>query len=87
MLGKFGFPITHRLIAEDEPADQKHFGQIPEAELVAKPPEHHQSNDITRVLGPVQQASAAFVELLAAVTAAVPAIALRRVLRPMPDGR
>ena len=27
--GKFGFPITHRLIAEDEPADQEHFGQIP----------------------------------------------------------
>ena len=26
--GKFGFPITHRLIAEDEPADQEHFGQI-----------------------------------------------------------
>src|SRR6266481_3231961 len=43
--GKFGFPITHRLIAEDEPADQEHFGQISLAELVAKPPEHHQSTD------------------------------------------
>ena len=85
--GEFGFPITHRLIAEDEPADQEHFGQIPEAELVAKPPEHHESNDITRVLGSVQQAGAALVELLAAVTAAEPAIALRRALRPMPDGR
>ena len=27
--GKFGFPITDGLIAEDEPADQEHFGQIP----------------------------------------------------------
>jgi hypothetical protein len=35
----------------------------------------------------VQKAGAALVELLAAVTAAQPAIALRRALRPMPDGR
>ena len=48
-----------------------------------KPPEHHESNDITRVLGSVQEAGAALVELLAAVTAAEPAIALRRALRPM----
>ena len=27
--GEFGFPITHGLIAEGEPADQEHFGQIP----------------------------------------------------------
>jgi hypothetical protein len=27
--GKFGFPITDGLIAEDEPADQEHFRQIP----------------------------------------------------------
>jgi len=27
--GKFGFPITDGLMAEDEPADQEHFGQIP----------------------------------------------------------
>ena len=42
---------------------------------------------ITRVLGSVQEAGAALVELLAAVTAAEPAIALRGALRPMPDGR
>src|SRR3984893_8323818 len=85
--GKFGFPIPHGLIAEDEPADQEHFRQIPQAELVAKPPEHHESNDITRVLGSVQEAGAALVELLAAITAAEPAIALRRPLRSVPDGR
>src|ERR1700747_813270 len=27
--GEFGFPITDGLTAEDEPADQEHFGQIP----------------------------------------------------------
>jgi hypothetical protein len=85
--GEFGFPITDGLIAEDEPADQEHLGQVPQGELVAKPPEHHESNDITRVLGSVQEAGAALVELLAAVTAAEPAIALRRALRPMSDGR
>src|ERR1700736_2080485 len=26
--GKFGFPIPPGVIAEDEPADQEHFGQI-----------------------------------------------------------
>jgi hypothetical protein len=46
-----------------------------------------ESNDITRVLGPVQEARAAPVELLAAVTAAEPAIAFRGGFRPMPDGR
>src|ERR1700746_954558 len=85
--GEVGFPITARRISEDEPTDQEHFGQIPQAELVAKPPEHHEGNDITRVLGSVQEAGAALVELLAAVTAAEPAIALRRALRPMSDGR
>src|ERR1700722_18803887 len=34
-----------------------------------------------------RKAGAALVELLAAVTAAEPPIALRRALRPMPDGR
>src|ERR1700730_9396132 len=84
---KFGFPITDGLIAEDEPADQEHFGQIPQAELVAKPPQHHESNDITRVLGSVQEAGAALIELLAALTTAEPAIALRRPFRPTPDRR
>jgi hypothetical protein len=41
---------------------------------------HHESNDITRVLGSVEEAGAALVELLAAVTAAEPAIALRGAL-------
>src|SRR5246500_4556931 len=27
--GEFGFPITDGLIAEDEPADQEHLGQVP----------------------------------------------------------
>src|SRR5271166_4720916 len=78
-------PITDGLMAENKTADEEHLGQIPQAELVAQPPEHHESDHVTRVLRPVQRASAALVELLAA-TAAEPTIALRRALRSFPDG-
>ena len=80
-------PIAHRFIAEDEPAGQEHLGQIPQAQLVPQPPEHHECDDIARILHTVKQADAAFVELLAAVPAPVPAIALRGPLRPLADRR
>src|SRR5271165_7496773 len=78
-------PITDGLMAEDKPADQEHLHQIPQTELVAQPPEHHESDDVTRVLRPVQRAGAALVELLPA-PAGEPTIALRRALRSFPDG-
>jgi hypothetical protein len=80
---ELGLPIPHGLVAENEASDQEHLGQITQAELVAQPPEHHESNDIARVLGSVQQAGAALVELLATLAAAESAIALRRALRPL----
>ena len=76
VLGKrrrqFGLPIAHRFIAEDEPAGQEHLGQIPQAQFVTQPPEHHESDDIARILRTVEHTGAAFVELLAAVPAPVP---------------
>ena len=42
--------------------------------------------DVARVLRPVQQTRAALVELLRAIEAAEPAIALGRALRSFPDG-
>ena len=63
---ELGLPIPHRLVAEDEPAGQEHLRQIPQAQLVAQPPEHHEGDDITRILRPVEHAGAALVELLAA---------------------
>ena len=91
VLGKrwrqLGLPIAHRFIAEGEPAGQEHLGQIPQAQLVTQPPEPHEFGDIARILHTVKQADAALVELLAAVPAPVPAVALRCPLRPLADSR
>ena len=67
-------------MAEHEAADEEHLGQVTQGELVAQAPEHHERDDVARVLGSVQQAAGALVELLAAPTAAEAAIALGRAL-------
>jgi hypothetical protein len=41
-----------------------HRCQVPQAQLVAQSPEHHEGDDIARVLRPVKHIGAAFVELL-----------------------
>src|SRR6188474_969049 len=71
---EFRLPIPHRLMAEHDAADQKHLGEIAQAELVAQAPEHHERDDVARILRPVQQAGAALVELPAALAAAEPTI-------------
>jgi hypothetical protein len=80
-------PIAHRFIAEGEPPGQEHLGQIPQAQLVTQPPEHHECDDIARILRTVEHTGAALVELLAAGPAPVPAVALRCPLRPLADSR
>jgi hypothetical protein len=50
--------------------------RVPQAELVAQTPEHHEGDDIGWILGPVQQAATTLIELLLAGAAAEPAIAL-----------
>src|ERR1700733_14313266 len=91
VLGKrwrqLGLPIAHRFIAEDESASQEHLCQIPQAQLVPLPPEHHECDDIARILRTVEHTGAALVELFAAVPAQVPAVALRCPLRPLADSR
>src|SRR3954471_2722327 len=81
--GELRLPLPHRLVAEHEAADEEHLGQVPQGELVAQPPEHHEGDDVARVLGPVQQAAGALVELLAARPAAEAAVALGRALGPL----
>src|SRR3954470_6808055 len=46
-------------------------------------PEHHEGDDIGRVLRPVQQGAGALIELFATGPAAEPAIALGGALRPL----
>src|SRR5689334_5943770 len=84
---EFRLPIPHRLMAEHDAADQEHLGEIAQAELVAQAPEHHERDDVARILRPVQQAGAALIELLAALAAAEPAISLSRALRPLRHSR
>src|SRR3954454_13723320 len=84
--GEFGFPLPDRFIAEHDAAHGEHLGQIAQAQLVAQAPEHHEGDDVGGILGPVQQSVGALVELLAARTAAEPAIALGGALRSLRDG-
>ena len=62
VLGKrwrqLGLPIAHRFVAEDEPASQEHLCQIPQAQLVPQPPEHHECGDIARILRTVEHTDA-----------------------------
>jgi hypothetical protein len=73
-------------VAEREAAGQEHLGEVAQAELVAKPPEHHEGDHVGGVLGPVQHGAGALVGLLAAAPAAEPATALSRPPRALARG-
>src|SRR4051794_9647439 len=83
---ELGFPVPDRLVAEHDAAHGKHLGQVAQAQLVAQAPEHHEGDDVGGILGPVQQSVGALVELLAARTAAEPAVALGGALGSLRDG-
>src|SRR3954454_21764914 len=42
---QLGLPIPDRLMSEDHAPDQKHFGKVAQAQLVAQPPEDHEKRD------------------------------------------
>jgi len=81
--GKLCFPVAHHFMAEHDATDGGHLGQIAQGELVAKAPEHHEGDNVGRVLGSVQQAAVALVDMVAALTAADPAVALRSMIWPL----
>jgi hypothetical protein len=56
-----------RTNSEDDAADQEHLSQIAQGQAVAQPPQHHEGDDVARILDPVQQPGAALVVLLAAI--------------------
>src|SRR3954463_9033432 len=68
------------------PRISKHLGQVAQAQFVAQAPEHHEGDDIGRVLRPVQRGAGALVELLAARAAAEPAITLGGALGSLRHG-
>src|ERR1700722_2179085 len=79
---ELGFPVANRLVAEHDAADQEHLGQITQGKLIAQAPKHHEGDDVTGVLRPVQNAGTPLIELLAASATAEPAVTLSRALTP-----
>src|SRR3954454_516176 len=84
--GEFGLPRADCLVTEHDAADQEHLRQIAQTEFVAQSPEHHERDDVGRVLRPIEQGRAAFVELFAAAATAKSAVALRGPLAPFRTG-
>ena len=44
--GKVRFPVSNRLMRERKAALEKHLGQIAQAQLLSKSPQHDEQNDI-----------------------------------------
>ena len=74
-------PIANRLIAEFDAPDQEHLWQIPQAQLVAKPPKDHECDDVGWILSAVENSTAAFIELL--TTGAAPEASVLPGPRPL----
>ena len=49
---------------------EKHFGEIPQAQLVPDTPEDHQTDKIRRILPPIEGRPSPFIALALTVTAA-----------------
>src|SRR5690348_7690777 len=56
-------PLADCLVAEDDAALEEHLAEILEREAIAQAPKHDQSDDVRGILGLVQRAGAALVEL------------------------
>jgi hypothetical protein len=62
---------------------QEHLAEVLQCEAIAQAPEYDQGNDVARILGPVQHAAAALIELSATIAAAEAPVALRRAVPPL----
>ena len=62
-------PLPNGLVAKDDPTLEKHLAEIVKCEMIAQAPEHDQGDDVAGILGPVQHAGTALIELPATVTA------------------
>ena len=50
-------PIANRLVAEFDAPDQEHLWQIAQAQLVAKPPEDHECDDVGWILSAIENST------------------------------
>jgi hypothetical protein len=74
-------------MANDEPAEQEHFAQIPEGQPIAQTAENHEADDVARKGRPVQHSVTALVELPTAIPAAKPPVAPSRDLTTLRNRR
>ena len=69
--------------SDEDAAQEEHLAEVAQRQAVAQAPQHHEGDDVGRVLRPVEHPGAALVELLGAGAAAEPAVALGGALRPL----
>jgi len=63
-------PLPYGFMGELEPAQQKHFRQIPQAELVAQPAQHDLEHDVGRKLEVVERGARSLIRFAPTVPAA-----------------
>jgi hypothetical protein len=64
------FPLPHGFMRKDYAPCQEHFRQIPQTQLVAYPPQHHETDDIGRVLEVIEACPSALIKLSVTCAAA-----------------
>jgi hypothetical protein len=84
---EFRFPVADGLVTEDDATLEKHLAEILQRESVAQAPKHHERDDVAGILGPVQHAAAALIELPSAVAAVKASVTLCHEIPPFRSGR
>src|SRR5215813_138075 len=69
---------------KDHPARQKHFWEITQTQLVADPPQHHETHNVRRVLEVIEACPCPLVELPATCTASKALVAQCGPFLPFP---
>ena len=72
----FAFPPPDAFMADGESTQQHDLAEIPQCQSVAQPAEHHERDDVARQRRSIEGTVTALVELLVAVSAPEPTIAL-----------
>ena len=70
-------PRADRLVGNLEPALEQQLGDVPEAQLVAEPPQHREEHDVRRVLEIVEGCAGSLLKAPPAGPAAEPPVAER----------
>jgi hypothetical protein len=78
--GELALPVPHGFMGEDHATLQKHFGQVPQTQLIPMAPHHHKTDHIGRILQIVEPRAYSLIERPLAITTATAAVASYRVI-------